>query len=95
MLVSVTVGVRELRSHLSAYLRRARDGEDVIVTERGRPIARLTAVGWDARREQLIREGLITPARLPKEPIDAESLPRLRSGTLSEIVIEQRRSRDY
>jgi prevent-host-death family protein len=93
--VTVTVGIRELRNHLRDYLSRVRAGEDVIVTERGRPIARLTSVGWEARREQLIREGLITPARLPKEPIDLDSLPRMRSGTLTDIVIEQRRSRPY
>lgn len=93
--MSVTFGIRQLRSRLSEYLRRAREGEDVIVTQRGRPIARLTAVGWDARRQQLMREGLIAPARLPKEPIDVESLPGMRRGSISDIVIEERRSRDY
>jgi antitoxin (DNA-binding transcriptional repressor) of toxin-antitoxin stability system len=33
------VGVSELRNRLRYYLRRARKGEKVIVSERGRPIA--------------------------------------------------------
>jgi prevent-host-death family protein len=94
--VTVTVGIRELRSNLRAYLQRIRAGDDVIVTDRGTPVARLTPVErGQTTLEQLIEEGLVTPARLPKTPIDLESLPRLRSGTLSDIVIEQRRSRPY
>ena len=38
----VTVGVREFRENLRAYLDRVKAGEEVVVTERGRPIARLT-----------------------------------------------------
>jgi len=37
------VPVRELKSRLSEYLRRAAAGEEVIVTSRGKPIARLSA----------------------------------------------------
>lgn len=35
------VGVRELRQHLSRYLRRVAEGEVLRVTERGRPVALL------------------------------------------------------
>lgn len=92
----MTVGIRELRNNLRAYLQRVRAGEDVIVTDRGTPVARLTPVDEQKTTlERLIEEGLVTPARRPKTPIDIESLPRLRSGTLSDIVIEQRRSRRY
>jgi prevent-host-death family protein len=35
------VGIRELKAHLSAYLDRVQGGEEVIVTERGKPIARI------------------------------------------------------
>jgi prevent-host-death family protein len=36
-----TVGVRELRQNLSRYLERVKDGETLVVTERGREVARL------------------------------------------------------
>lgn len=39
------VGVRELRQNLSRYLRQVKDGESLVVTERGREVARLTPSG--------------------------------------------------
>lgn len=35
------IGVRELKANLSAYLRRAQDGEEITVTDHGVPVARL------------------------------------------------------
>jgi prevent-host-death family protein len=37
-----TAGVRDLKAHFSAYLRRVRDGETVTITDRGAVIAQLT-----------------------------------------------------
>jgi prevent-host-death family protein len=39
--MSEKVGVRELRQNLSKYLDRVKDGESLVVTERGREVARL------------------------------------------------------
>jgi len=36
------VGIRELRQNLSQWLRRVENGESFEVTDRGRPVARLT-----------------------------------------------------
>ncbi len=36
---AVEVGARELKTRLGAYLRRARDGQRIVVTERGTPAA--------------------------------------------------------
>jgi prevent-host-death family protein len=38
------VGVWELRNHLSRYLDRVRDGDEAVVTDRGRAIARVVPV---------------------------------------------------
>jgi len=43
------VAVSDLRAHLSEWLERARDGEEVVVTERGIPVARLLGIGAAAR----------------------------------------------
>ncbi|MEY2442572.1 MAG: hypothetical protein QOJ46_1998 [bacterium] len=40
-----SVGVRELRQHLSRYLAEVKEGESFTVTERGREVARLTPSG--------------------------------------------------
>jgi prevent-host-death family protein len=81
---------------LSYWLDRAADGEEVIVTERGKPRARITAVDGKTTLQRLIEQGIVTPASKPKRPIDFRGLPRLRGRpNLSDIVIEQRRARDY
>jgi len=57
------VGVRELKSKLSEYLARAAAGEDVVVTDRGRPIARIVATHGRSDVERGIDEGWIDPPR--------------------------------
>lgn len=55
-----TVGVRELKTHLSRHLKRVRSGASLLVTERGRPIATIGPVeappdiGW---AHQFVAEG--------------------------------------
>jgi prevent-host-death family protein len=82
------VGVRELRDHLSRYLNRVREGDEVVITDRGRAIARVVPVGSERVLDRLIAEGIVTPARRPKrragKPIKAK-------GTVSDLVAEQRR----
>lgn len=50
-----------LKARLSQYVAAVKAGEEVIVTEHGRPVARLTGVdvegGAEGRVAQLIREG--------------------------------------
>jgi prevent-host-death family protein len=94
--VTVETGIRELRENLRAFLERVKNGDTVLVTERGRPVARIVRAEADEAYERLVLEGVITPAVRPKRPIEFEGLPRLRGRpTLSDIVIERRRSRDY
>lgn len=84
----IEVGVRELHDRLSAYLEKVEEGQEVIVTRRGKPIAQITAVEGDRPIDDLIRRGLI---RLPKGPkMPAE--PRIKAkGSVSDLVKEQRR----
>jgi len=35
------VGIRELKDRLSGYLKRVQGGEEIVVTERGRSVARI------------------------------------------------------
>ncbi len=88
------VGVRELKQHLSQYLRRVRDGEIVIVTDRGAPVARIVPTPPSTLPASVLRaieEGRLIyrpwrPERLPK-PI--KMLPGDKS--LADFVSEQRR----
>ena len=40
-----TAGVREVRQNLSALLDEVRKGREIVITERGRPVARLVPPG--------------------------------------------------
>ena len=82
------VGVRDLHDRLSEHLERVEQGAQIIVTRRGRPIARLSAVGDEDPLGDLVRRGLITP------PARARSARRARvsaRGSVSDLVAEQRR----
>ena len=67
----VEVGVRELRENLAEWLDRAAAGEEILVTERGKPKAVLSAAesAWD----RMVREGRITPARGNPKPLPPRS----------------------
>ncbi len=56
------VGIRALRDRLSEFVERVRAGEELIVTDRGRAVARLVPVGHERASDRLVREGLVEPA---------------------------------
>ena len=69
-----------LKAQLSRYLDAVKGGEEVIVTERGRPVARITAVDQDgtkdARASQLVRDGRMRVPTRQRRTTDAPP-PRL------------------
>lgn len=52
---TMNVGIRELKQHLSRYVARAREGETVVITDRGVPVAKLEKVQTDEPPEALKR----------------------------------------
>jgi prevent-host-death family protein len=63
--IASEVGVRELKARLSAYLAVVESGREVIVTDRGRPVARLSPIrgGADEHLARLIEQGRVVPPR--------------------------------
>ncbi len=45
-----TVGIREAKAKLSHYVDLARGGDHVVITDRGRPVARLVAIADETAR---------------------------------------------
>jgi prevent-host-death family protein len=84
------VGVRELRDHLSAWLEAVASGREITVTDRGRPVARIVPVTGRSRLDQLIADGLVSPATRPAESAYARP-PIPVKGSVSDLVIEQRK----
>jgi prevent-host-death family protein len=85
----IEVGIRELKNNLSRYLDQVEAGVEVVVTDRGRPIARLNGIA-DVPRDKLtalIDAGLVRP---PTSKARQRPLPLIADGSVSELVAEQR-----
>lgn len=89
------VPVTELRLHLSDWLERAQQGEEIIVTDRGVPVVRILGMTTAATIQRLTAAGVIGRPASAKRPI-ASGRDRPRPGRpLSDIVSEQRERRRY
>lgn len=88
--MGVEVGIRELRADLSRWIQRVSDGEEVVVTDRGKPVARIVSSTGHRKLDELIASGLVEPAPRSggKRPLP---LPVKGVGKLSDLVLEGRR----
>jgi prevent-host-death family protein len=86
----VDVSVTELRAHLSEWLDRARAGGEVVITDRGIPVARLAALDSAGTLERLTAEGVIGKATAQRPVAAGRSGPRPRRP-VSDRVSDQRR----
>jgi prevent-host-death family protein len=82
------VGVRELHDRLSEHLDRVERGAAVVVTRRGRPIARLSRIDEEDPVADLVRRGLITAPTRARSPRRARVTAK---GSVSDLIAEQRR----
>ena len=85
------VAISTLRAELSTWIERARSGEEVVVTDRGTPVARLLAVDTAPLLEQLITDGVLSKPRRHDRPAARGASRAHASGPVSELVSEQRR----
>lgn len=88
----MAVGIRELKSRLSSYLKRVERGERIEVTRRGKVIARLVPAKEGRVEKQLmalVEEGLASWKG--KKPRGASQPVKGRGRPLSELIIEDRR----
>ncbi|HEU0335750.1 MAG TPA: type II toxin-antitoxin system prevent-host-death family antitoxin [Gaiellaceae bacterium] len=89
--MSETVGIRELRQHLSRYVARTARGESFEVTDRGRPVGRLvppaTGEQW---LDALVAEGVVRPADRRSSVFPP---PQTAGGSISEALEAERADR--
>ena len=88
-----SVGIRALQQHASAVVARAVAGEEVVITDRGRPVARLVPIR-EGGLQALIDEGLVTPARRPLADL-LPPLPQKGGPTAVEILADMRDQERY
>jgi prevent-host-death family protein len=80
------VGVRELHDRLSEFLERVKGGGEIVVTRRGRPVARLSGLN-ERPLDALVRRGLV---RMPPGGRSPHSAQVKGVGSVSDLVSEQR-----
>ncbi len=85
----MSVGVRELKDNLSRYLSRVGNGEEIVVTDRGRAVAKIVPIGARGVLDRLIAEGAVVPAEVAKQRAPARRLRA--SAPVSDLVADQRR----
>ena len=95
-----TVGIKDLKNNLSAYLREVRQGARILVSDRDRVVAELHEPGVVyAAEEDLrpvlaawVRAGIVTLPKRPKAPMQRSPV-RLATGTAAHLLDEGRRDR--
>jgi prevent-host-death family protein len=61
-----SVNIGTLKNQLSSYLRSVREGEEIVVQDRKKPIARIVPIVPDATMDEeamLVAAGIMTPAK--------------------------------
>jgi prevent-host-death family protein len=90
-ILGMDVPVTELRAHLSDWLDRVRGGEEVVITDRGIPVARLLGLTSTATLQRLAAEGVIgRDVSAPRPAAAGQTRPRSRRP-VSGYVSDQRR----
>jgi len=87
------VGVRELRQNLSKYLDRVKAGQDLVVTEHGREVARLVPIGAEAYAELAARLGASVPVETLEAIAARLSAPGAPAGTADAYLADARSER--
>jgi len=86
------VGIETLKEHLADYLKRAREGERIVITEDGRSIALLIPMEDNEvtrRAWELVERGVAHWSG--GKPKGAHPRPRNRGKSASDMVLEDRR----
>jgi prevent-host-death family protein len=85
------VPVTELRAHLSDWLDRVRSGDEVVVTDRGIPVARLLGMSATGTLQRLAADGAIgRDVSLPRPTASGRPRPTARRP-VSDVISDQRR----
>jgi prevent-host-death family protein len=83
----MVVGIRELKGRLSEYVARAAGGEEIVVTDRNRPVARLVPYVGASEVDRGIDEGWIEAPRRS----GLGEVQRARSGRATVDVLDEDR----
>lgn len=85
----ISVGIKELKTKLSSYVDRVRQGEEVVITEHGKEVALLVPIS----RERKALKSLIDLGRAKWSDGKPDGLDniKIKGKSLSKTVLEERR----
>ena len=86
-----STGIRELKDHLSRYIRRSEAGERIAITAHGRVVAELVppgskTKGGPSRFDELVASGAIRPPLEVGDPTEGWPDIRLPAGTAAKLI---------
>ncbi len=93
------IGIAALKARLSRYLEQVKSGHEVVITDRGLPVAKLVPVRpsehGESRRERLARAGLLQPGsgRVRGSLLRPPKGPRAGDGVLKALLAEREHGR--
>ena len=92
------LGLREANQHFSKAIKAVRAGKEVVLTERGQPVAVIKPIKTEQTQEAALRamanEGLITlPSRKGPMPAPRWRAVRVKGKPLSQTIVEDREER--
>jgi prevent-host-death family protein len=85
------VAVTELRAHLGYWIDAAREGNDVVITDRGTPVARIVAVNSSVAIDRLTEQGVISRPIKPTRPVAGGRRRPTPKQPVADFVSEHRR----
>jgi prevent-host-death family protein len=85
------VAVTELRAHLGHWIDAARDGIDVVITDRGTPVARIVALESTPVIDRLSEQGVISRPTKSTRPVAGGRHRPSPKRPVADIVSERRR----
>jgi prevent-host-death family protein len=90
------VGLREANIHFAKYVKKVKEGQEILLTDRGEPVAIIKPVmkreePIEKRLQQMGKDGLLRRASGKK--FSLPKLVELQGRPLSEMVIEDRENR--
>jgi prevent-host-death family protein len=91
-MTEMTVGVRELKSRLSEYLRKVKAGRTIVITEHGKTVGRIVPAGQslEEKLEAMRRAGLIEWSGKKLKPM--KPVAKVKEGySVAQLLIEDRR----
>ncbi len=92
------VGVAEFRRELKTWLQRVGEGDEVVITDRGRPVGRLVGAGSTTRLDDLVAAGTLSrPAGRRPRAVGRDRVEADRGGpdepgsvSVSDAIVSER-----